>query len=300
MARGSRFVILLAAVCLLAGACARFDSAVGLDQAAEHGPAIALAIPEHGLLLVDPATGRARTLADGLTSFQDGFPAWSPDHSHVAFGLHGLVVVDPATGERVTLDRRSGASMPAWAPDGTQLAYGDGVSMWITPADRASPRRVKVPATLAPLDMTWSSAGLIGFEGLALDCSAAVRCSSTGASEIWSILPDGTSLTRLTAVGHAQKPKWSPDGARILFVRGEAGAGPGGLWSAYASGSGASPLVHGSDVVAADWSPDGRQLAVVRTGAANGTLQLWIGNSDGSSLRPVGGPLTGTDATIDW
>src|SRR5690348_13954242 len=100
MARGSRIVVLLAAVCLLAGACARFDTAVGLDRAAEHGPAIALAIPGHGLLLVDPTAGQARTLAEGLTSFQDGFPAWSPDHTHLAVGLHGLVVADPATGKQ--------------------------------------------------------------------------------------------------------------------------------------------------------------------------------------------------------
>jgi hypothetical protein len=248
---------------------------------------------------VDPATGRARTLADGLTSFQDGFPAWSPDHTHVAFGLHGLVVVDPATGERVTLDRRSGASMPAWArtarssPTATASRCG-------SPADRATAPSGEGPRHAGAARHDVELRGVIGFEGLALDCSAAVQCSSTGASEIWSILPDGTSLTRLTAVGHARKPKWSPDGARILFVRAEAGSDPGELWSAYASGSGASPLVTGNDVVAADWSPDGTRLALVRTGATNGTLRLWIGSSDGTRLRPLGGAFTGTDATIDW
>ena len=191
--------------------------------------------------------------------------------------------------------------MPSWSPDGKSMAYGDGISLWMTAVDHPDPYRVAVPAILAPLEMAWSSTGVIAFEGLELDCRMVTRCVSTGSSEIWTILPDGTGLTRLTHVGHAEKPKWSPDGHRLVFVRTYPGTpGRSEAWTMAADGSNPRRMLPDEDVVAVDWSPDASSLAVVRHGSEPNTLQLWAGRGDGSDLKRVGRPVPGSDATIDW
>jgi Tol biopolymer transport system component len=124
---------------------------------------------------------------------------------------------------------------------------------------------------------------------------------STGASEIWTIHADGTSLRRVTDVGHAENPKWSPDGTRLLFVRRFASTKPEAeLWTSDATGRGARRLLAVGGVVAADWSPDGSRLAVLAEGTEPGSLQLWTGSADGSGLRTLGKPFSGTHAVIDW
>ena len=153
---------------------------------------------------------------------------------------------------------------------------------------------------MAPLEMAWGSTGVIAFEGLRLDCSKLVRCTSTGFSEIWTILPDGTGLTQITEMGHAEKPKWSPDGLRMLFVRRYPGTHkPSELWVTGADGSG-SRRVMGGGVVGGDWSPDGSQVAVVSAGSAKKTLQVWVGRPDGSHMDELGKPVKGSDAVVDW
>jgi len=67
-----------------------------------------------------------------------------------------------------------------------------------------------------------------------------------------------------------------------------------------ASGGNPRRLGTASDVVAADWSPDGKQLAIVRTGSQPGTLQVWVADADGAMAHPIGLPLSGTAASIDW
>jgi Tol biopolymer transport system component len=52
-------------------------------------------------------------------------------------------------------------------------------------------------------------------------------------------------------------------------------------------------------VVAADWSPDGLRIAMV-TASTSRTLQVWITEIDGSNARPLGEPVAGTEATVDW
>ena len=79
-------------------------------------------------------------------------------------------------------------------PAGTHLAYSDGLTLWITSLGRVDPRRIHVPAVLAPLQVAWGPGNLLAFQGVNLDCSEVVRCVSTGSSEIWTIAPDGTAL----------------------------------------------------------------------------------------------------------
>lgn len=297
MARGNSISFPLAMACLLLAACGHFDAQT---QPPPPAPPIVVSLSSDAVYLVDARTGHARQVAGRLSDFQGGYGTWNSTHTRLAYGDNGIVVLDPKTNRERRVVRGRSLSMPAWSPDGRTLVYGDGISLWVAHADGAArPTRIRVPAILAPLQMAWSATGVIAFEGLALDCSQVLRCVSTGSSEIWTILPDGTGLTQLTHVGHAEKPKWSPDGLRLLFVRTYPKTKkPAELWSSDADGSNAH-RVTGDGVAAADWSPDGSQLAVARASSASG-LQLLVGNADGSRLRPAGPTLAGTDVTVDW
>lgn len=264
-------------------------------------PLIAVSIPVAGVYLVDPTTGSRREVVASLPDFRSGYAAWNPTHDRIAYARGGIVVLDPQTGRSQVFVRGNGLSMPTWDPGSTHLAYSDGIAMWATSLGKVSPHRIHIPAILGPLDLAWNSDGFIAFEGVNLDCSQAVRCVSTGSSEIWTIRSDGTSLVRVTDVGHAERPKWSPDGARLLFVRRHPSTGnEAELWTVDATGHGSRRLLDRTDVVAADWSPDGANLAVVTRGSKPDTLQLWVGAADGTGLRAVGSPLAGSQASVDW
>jgi WD40 repeat protein len=280
-------------------ACGHFGPATSAPPRAL--PAIALSVPADAVYLVDARTGQRRTIASRLSDFQGGYAAWSPDHRRLAYGDNGIVVFEPRSNHDSTVVRGKGVSMPAWSRDARTLVYGDGISLWTTQVELPKPRRFRIPAVLAPLEMDWGTTGLIALEGLRLDCSRLVRCTSTGASEIWTILSDGTGLRQLTHLGHAEKPKWSPDGLRLLFVRTyQSSPERSELWAVDQNGSNAHRLIAAQHVLAADWSPDGSRLAVVCRGTTPQSLQLWIGASDGHGLVAVGKPVRGTDATLDW
>jgi Tol biopolymer transport system component len=148
--------------------------------------------------------------------------------------------------------------------------------------------------------MTWGPDSKIAFDGLQLTCDPLGSCLSTDRSEIWTVRADGSGLKRVTHVGHAEKPKWSPDGSKLLFVARSGGAKDNDLWIGSLDGSKPTKLAGTSGVIAADWSPDGQRIALVRPGEVQGTLQLWIVNVDGAAERSVGAPFLGLDATVDW
>jgi Tol biopolymer transport system component len=292
----------LAVLCLLGGllaGCAHSETQP--PAPAKANPLIAVSVSTDGVYLLDPSTGNRRELVAPLSDFRSGYATWSPDRDRIAYAHDGIVVLDPRTDRSTTFVQGERLSMPAWDPNGTHLAYSDGIALWVTSLGRVSPYRIHVPAILAPFDPAWNRDGVIAFEGVNLDCSQAVRCVSTGSSEVWTIRSDGTALQRVTEVGHAESPKWSPDCTRLLFIRRYPSTGrQSEVWTADATGRNSRRLVAQADIVAADWSPDGARLAVITQGSEPDTLQLWIGGADGSGLRQVGSPFAGSRASIDW
>jgi Tol biopolymer transport system component len=300
--RATRPALLLAVVSILAGGCARVQSPDSTTTPRAPNPATALAVSvlADSIYLVDPATGQRAMARSGLSHFQAGFAVWSPDRWRLAYGDDGIFLLDPRTGQVWTVTRGKSVSMPAWSPDGRSIAYGDGISMWVTEVDRFDSVPVPLRATLAPLSMSWQPSEAIAFQGLRRDCTRSSRCTSTDESEIWTVQADGTALRRLTDLGHAESPKWSPDGRQLLFVWRALGGERRELWVVGADGTEATQLLAANDVVAADWSPDGERVALVRTGESPGTLQVWLANRDGTDARPIGSSFAGFEASIDW
>jgi Tol biopolymer transport system component len=305
MAQGRRLSLPLALVCLLA-ACAPAGSRPNQTDPTSNSAsatAIVLSVSADAVYLVDSETGVRRTLASDLVDFQAGHATWAPDHRRIAYGNGGILILDTVTEEERTLTRGPSVSMPAWSRDGKRLAYGDGRSLLVSPSATLDAEPFELPRSLAPLGMAWRPSSTIVFEGLQLDCTSALGCVSTDIGELWSIGPDGSGLRQLTRVGHAESPKWSPDGSRILFIRrlgGKEQPRSTELWEVRADGAEPKQILPLFDVVAADWSPDGAALAIVREGERSGTLQLWRAGADGSDLHPIGNPVPGTHATIDW
>lgn len=76
--------------------------------------------------------------------------------------------------------------------------------------------------------------------------------------DIYTVAADGTALQRLTHLGTATRPVWSPDGTRLAFVS------TGYVWTMSATGT---DLVKAFPGYAPSWSPDGTHLAYVATDA---------------------------------
>ena len=93
--------------------------------------------------------------------------------------------------------------------------------------------------------------------------------NATGGTDLWSIDRQAAEVRRLFDCGadHCQQPAWSPDAARIVFVRLPADARGdiqrARLWTIDAAGEQAAPLYQEAGRAGTDpvWSPDGRWLA---------------------------------------
>ncbi len=112
-----------------------------------------------------------------------------------------------------------------------------------------------------------------------------------GASDLYTMRPDGTNLVRLTANSHVETdPAWSPDRSRIAFIRG------GSLWVINANGTGETQLNIPADN-SPTWSPDGTRIAVSGTPPGSTTRHILVFDLAAGSYTNLTGSVTGVD---DW
>ena len=116
----------------------------------------------------------------------------------------------------------------------------------------------------------------------------------TGYQEIWRANDDGTGQIQLTNLGiHVGSPRWSPDGATLVFDAAEQGRFD--ILSVSAEGA---------------VSPDGRFLAVSARGGGNRNRDIWIHDparrtktrltfDKGVEANPTWSP-SGREVTYDW
>lgn len=110
----------------------------------------------------------------------------------------------------------------------------------------------------------------------------------SGDYEIYTINPDGTGLTALTAnVGATDRqPAWSADGTQLVYTS-TADGGDSDIWRMNADGSGQTQLTfNGVEEGSPDWSPDGTQI--VFNSLADGDWEIYTMNAaDGSGLSQI-------------
>jgi serine/threonine-protein kinase len=152
--------------------------------------------------------------------------AWSPDGTTIAYGLQGeppdiwTISADGGTEPTLFIANATG---PVWSPDGSQIAFVRDSEIYVADADGTDDRQLTDTGGNA-FDPDWSADG--------------TRITFDGVGGIFVVNADGTGLTQVTAPSDPATdfgPRWTPDGARIVFTRDPDGSFETALdWEIYA------------------------------------------------------------------
>jgi Tol biopolymer transport system component len=234
-------------------------------------------------------------------------PSWSPDGSRLAYSSEerhvpadfpgGLFVVNGDGSGRTMVRPATFISHPlgssqdrfvdtAWSPDGRTIVYANVVlACAFTIGCHDAPTGVRAigpdgngdrPLIAAPaIQAAYSPDGSrIAWADHPFLFSPRVHVSSsdgTGDTVVADFDPDS---------GSASDPTWSPDGAKIAFVR--LSGSNSEIWVMNADGTSQTRLTFGfEEDVNPAWSPDGTKIAWSNNG------RLWIISADGSGKAPV-------------
>jgi TolB protein len=182
-------------------------------------------------------------------------PSWSPDGRRIAFdGPGGNIFVMNADGGGVRQLTTSGSGVlgrrntsPSWSPDGKWIAFSVGSGFefdihMVHPDGTSDTTVTNLAGSEGAVD--WSP------DGKQLAFSACYPTCSLGITSLYTVRPDGSSLTRLTS-GRDADPSWSPDGTRIVFGSTQS---PVGLRVMNADGSD-QRLLSGAGYDQTSWQP---------------------------------------------
>lgn len=165
-----------------------------------------------------------------------------------------LFLIDPSDGTRTSLGtgtmdptNTTQASKLVWSPDGTQIAYADGSSVFAIDVDGGD-RSLLADSFADIIDIAWSPDGAqilvhdqgryriqvmnadgsdlhVVLEGEDACCETAwspsgdriVYMLSTGASEVWTVAPDGSDPIEIYRGCGDSLPVWAPTGTQVAY-----------------------------------------------------------------------------------
>jgi Tol biopolymer transport system component/predicted Ser/Thr protein kinase len=198
-------------------------------------------------------------------------PSWSPDGRYIAFAQGGKITVMPAEGggvRSIALPFR--VTVWGWMPGGdVVLVYGIDST-----TSRFNSYAVNVLSGSASLLVTDGR-----FPAVSPDGRTLAYARGWGNEEIWLLdLRTGKSrvLLKPPRPGDAvYKPKWSPDGRRIGYMRWRGEAPGHDLWIMNADGTDGrmiqtAPIELGGQY---SWTPDGKWVVIA--GELQGVLSVW-------------------------
>lgn len=153
--------------------------------------------------VMDAASGETSQLTDN--DAHDHHASFSPDGTRVLFvrgwmGEEGLWLMDAdGTEQRHIEGSHDQAEWPAWSPDGKRVVYTFGGEPFVIDAEGGEPFRIPINQIRVVANPSWAPGPDILF-------------SADG--DIWSVGPDGSHLTRLTATSSIEEtPVWGRDGS---------------------------------------------------------------------------------------
>ena len=221
-------------------------------------------------------------------------PAWSPDGTRIVYGRKGfdtfaaeifVMNADGSGAVKIAGNVYQQNTRAAWSPNGTRLAYiGTNNAIFVVNADGTGLSRLPVsPASVN--DLAWSPDGS--------------KFAYSNGKDIFVMGIDGSGQTNLTQDRPRVEgepvasvlPKWSPDGARILF--GARSSNNNQIYVMNVDGSGLAPLITQHQSQQPAWSPDGAKITFVSLN------MLHVANSNGTGITNIaGGGLY--NITPDW
>jgi Tol biopolymer transport system component len=110
--------------------------------------------------------------------------------------------------------------------------------------------------------------------------------------DLYTLPMAGGTATRIVAgMNFDSQPRYSPDGAKIVFLSDR--SGDENIWIANQDGTDPRPLTKGKNTRywSPEWTPDGKYIVVSRSGTGNTGTQLWLYHVDGGN----GVNLTGSE-----
>lgn len=233
-------------------------------------------------------------------------PAWSPDGGQVIFGSHGLgsssnlyVVNADGTNMHSLLRDEKGFGSLAWSPNGHEVIYIRGVmgGMQLFSMGDAKPRNFYVENASFCESPSWSIDGSY----LAFDCMP----EDSIYNHIYISKADGSALKCLTcntSQADDLKPRWSPDGQYIGFVRKTYDSN--GVISTFCvmdtAGQAQRPLFAEDKQFPGNiwdwaWSPDGQWIMLIE----DENTSLLCMNVDGKQSYRLK-DLPGEPTSLDW
>jgi TolB protein len=174
---------------------------------------------------------------------------------------------------------------PIWSQDGNHIAFTTtregSYSLYVMNADGINPRNVA-----KSLD---DGSGYSWPTGWAPDGRVVFQYDEQTESQAYVVTADGTNLERLFGRTGDDFPEWSPDGAKIAFIRNTASGSS--LFVMNADGTDVRQLTNhpGRDEFWGDWftndyerwSPDGKRI--VFTNSIDGRSDLHVIDADGTN-----------------
>ena len=109
-----------------------------------------------------------------------------------------------------------------------------------------------------------------------------------GNTDVYSVLPDGQDLQRLTTdPGFDACAAYSADGSRIAYCSGQ-GGGPVQVWTMNQDGTDKQQVTHMTGpAIFPDFSPDGSKIVFTAKPAGSPMRNIYVVNSDGTGLTQL-------------
>jgi Tol biopolymer transport system component len=225
-------------------------------------------------------------------------PVWADETHLLLRGENGFVSYDLA--HKATFELAAAYRInPSLASDGS--AYGE--SPWNTLAHSTLSGSTRVVATV-PYCQGKDADAFSGLQALPDGSGAVFAGDCQAPNDLFSVAPDGTSLTRLTQTTTDElDPSLSPDGTRVAFARVDSADCDGcthQIWTTNLDGSDpqsvALPSTKGNPILQDDnpsFSPDGTHVVFERWDApiTGDSAAIYTASASGGAATPL--QLTG-------